>query len=44
MRQAAKEGLSASDGQKGDVEVIFAHNWAWEKDAKEKGRFWPGKL
>lgn len=44
MRQAAQEGLVATDGQQGEVEVIFAHNWAWEKDAKGKGRFWPGKL
>lgn len=44
MRKAAKEGLDPGDGRKGEVEVIFAHNWAWEKEAKENGRFWPGKL
>lgn len=56
MRQASEEGFAlpvggsggAGDegkaGQKGTVEVAFAHNWAWEKDAKARGRFWPGKL
>lgn len=28
----------------GKVEVVFAHNFAWEADAEKKGRFWPGAL
>lgn len=56
MRQANEAGFAlppASDGQEGGkkeaekqgtVEVVFAHNWAWEKDAKDRERFWPGSL
>ncbi len=43
MRTAVEEGLEV-DGQKGAVEVVFAHNAVWEKEAREQGRFWPGKL
>ena len=43
MRTAVEEGLDI-DGQKGEVEVVFAHNAVWEKEAREGGRFWPGKL
>lgn len=39
MREAQKEGIEG-----GEVEVIFAHNYEWEKEAKEQGRFFPGKL
>lgn len=28
----------------GEVEVVFAHNWEWERDAIKAGRFWPGSL
>jgi glyoxylase-like metal-dependent hydrolase (beta-lactamase superfamily II) len=28
----------------GEVEVVFAHNWAWEEDAKKEDKFWPGRL
>ena len=28
----------------GDVEVVFAHNWAWEEAARKNKRFWPGYL
>ncbi|KPI34301.1 uncharacterized protein AB675_11072 [Cyphellophora attinorum] len=37
-------GKEATTEGKGTVEVVFAHNWAWEKDAKDRGRFWPGSL
>lgn len=39
MRVAKEEGLEG-----GDVEVVFAHNPVWEREAREEGRFWPGKL
>jgi hypothetical protein len=46
MREVVEQGFlgPGDDGEKGEVEVVFAHDWAWERDAKEKGRFWPGKL
>lgn len=28
----------------GEVEVVFAHNWEWEEQAQQTGRFWPGSL
>lgn len=28
----------------GKVEVVFAHDAVWDKEAREKGRFFPGKL
>lgn len=31
-------------GELKDVEVIFSHDWAWEKQAKSEGRFFPGCL
>jgi len=37
LRDGGEEGL-------GKVEVVFAHNFAWEEEAKEKGKFWPGSL
>jgi glyoxylase-like metal-dependent hydrolase (beta-lactamase superfamily II) len=38
---ASKEGIEV-DGQKVEVEVVFAHDYAWEKANAES--FWPGKL
>ena len=36
---------SKGDGDSfGEVEVVFAHNWAWDEAAQKQGRFWPGKL
>jgi glyoxylase-like metal-dependent hydrolase (beta-lactamase superfamily II) len=35
---------AGADKELGEVEVVFAHNWAWEKEAKKLGKFWPGKL
>lgn len=43
MREAVEKGVGES-GAKGEVEVVFAHDWAWEEDAKARGRFWPGAL
>ncbi len=37
LSDGGEEGL-------GKVEVVFAHNFAWEEDAKRKGKFWPGSL
>lgn len=31
-------------GELGEVEVVFAHDWAWDREAKEKKRFFPGHL
>jgi glyoxylase-like metal-dependent hydrolase (beta-lactamase superfamily II) len=31
-------------GELGSVEVIFAHDWAWEKRAKRNNWFFPGSL
>ena len=35
---------SGEDKNLGEVEVVFAHNWAWEAEAKKKNRFWPGRI
>lgn len=32
------------DKELGEVEVVFAHNWAWEEEAKNENKFWPGRL
>lgn len=37
-------GVKQKKPMKGDVEVVFAHNWAWEEDARKRERFWPGKM
>jgi hypothetical protein len=43
--EGQKEGGKGGEAEeKGTVEVVFAHNWAWEKDAKDRERFWPGRL
>lgn len=47
LRDVQNSGLKVCiDGQKqlAQVEVVFAHNWAWEEDARKNGRFWPGSL
>jgi glyoxylase-like metal-dependent hydrolase (beta-lactamase superfamily II) len=31
-------------GELKEVEVVFAHDWAWEQSAKREGRFFPGGL
>lgn len=32
------------DKELGEVEVVFAHNWEWEVEARRGGRFWPGRM
>lgn len=47
LAQVQKHGIDVEiDGklQHGDVEVVFAHNWAWEEDAVRRNRFWPGRI
>lgn len=49
LAKAQKEGVEAvvdETGRKerGEVEVVFAHNWQWEEIAKREGKFWPGSL
>jgi glyoxylase-like metal-dependent hydrolase (beta-lactamase superfamily II) len=39
MRVAKDEGVEG-----GELEVVFAHNPVWEREARDRGRFWPGKL
>ena len=42
---ASKDGVKIDgEDQAAEVEVVFAHNYAWEEDAKQKGKFWPGEL
>lgn len=43
LAQVQQEGLEV-DGVKANVEVVFAHNWQWEEEAKNSNRFWPGSL
>jgi len=43
LAKVQKEGIEI-DGQRAEVEVVFAHNWAWEEDAVKRNRFWPGRL
>lgn len=44
IREVQREGLDVEGGGRAEVEVVFAHDWAWEADAAGRGRFWPGKL
>ncbi|KAK5051883.1 hypothetical protein LTR84_002686 [Exophiala bonariae] len=45
LYEASTEGLGLEgEKDKAQVEVIFAHDFAWEEQAKMDGRFWPGKL
>ena len=47
LAQAQREGIEVDVGgklQRAEVEVVFAHNWQWEIDAKKRNRFWPGQL
>jgi glyoxylase-like metal-dependent hydrolase (beta-lactamase superfamily II) len=45
IREIIEGGLvEEGGGDNATVEVIFAHDWAWEKDARKRGRFWPGSL
>jgi len=41
----SKDGLrlEGQDGT-GDVEVVFAHNYVWDEEAKKQDKFWPGRL
>lgn len=49
-REAAKKTLDTiretmtGKTELGEVEVVFAHDAAWEKDARNRGRFFPGLL
>jgi glyoxylase-like metal-dependent hydrolase (beta-lactamase superfamily II) len=45
IREVREGGLVVGEErQKASVEVVFAHDWAWEREARNRGRFWPGKL
>ncbi|EHY56583.1 hypothetical protein HRR83_002333 [Exophiala dermatitidis] len=45
LHAVSKEGLQLEgDKQPAEVEVVFAHDFAWEEEAKRAGRFWPGKM
>lgn len=45
LYEASSEGLALEgEREKAHVEVIFAHDFAWEEQARKEGRFWPGKL
>lgn len=47
LRQVSQDGLESEiDGKKikAEVEVVFAHNWQWDEDARKRRRFWPGNL
>jgi glyoxylase-like metal-dependent hydrolase (beta-lactamase superfamily II) len=39
-----RELAGGKDEELGEVEVVFAHNWAWETEARKEGRFWPGRM
>ncbi|KEF61410.1 uncharacterized protein A1O9_02976 [Exophiala aquamarina CBS 119918] len=42
---ASNEGLElGGEKDKAQVEVIFAHDFAWEEKARKEDRFFPGKL
>ncbi|KIW56719.1 hypothetical protein PV05_05355 [Exophiala xenobiotica] len=42
---ATKDGIKVDGEDKpAEVEVVFAHDYAWEEKAKKEGRFWPGKV
>ncbi|ETN40683.1 uncharacterized protein HMPREF1541_04962 [Cyphellophora europaea CBS 101466] len=44
-REQTKETLRVMrDAVEKGVEVVFAHDWAWEREARERGGFWPGRL
>ena len=43
IARVKREGVEV-DGQRAEVEVVFAHDWAWEAKAKERARFFPGQL
>ncbi|KAK5945455.1 hypothetical protein PMZ80_002660 [Knufia obscura] len=45
LARVQREGIETEvGGVRGEVEVVFAHNWEWEGDAVRRGRFWPGRL
>lgn len=45
LYEASSDGLALEgEREKAHVEVIFAHDFAWEEQARKEGRFWPGKL
>lgn len=45
LYEASSEGLALEgEREKAHVEVIFAHDFAWEEQARKEGRFWPGRL
>ncbi|KAI1617514.1 beta-lactamase-like protein [Exophiala viscosa] len=45
LRAVTKDGIEV-DGEaaRAQVELVFAHDFAWEEDAVKRGRFWPGKV
>ncbi len=41
----SKDGIKVGgEEQPAEFEVIFAHNYEWEEQAKQQRKFWPGKL
>lgn len=45
LHAASTQGIQlAGEDHPADVEVVFAHDFEWEEEAKRKGRFWPGRL
>lgn len=44
IREARDQGVKTADGEKAEVEVVFAHDGQWAERARKEGRFWPGKL
>ena len=44
VKEEGEQSKGEQKKEKSTVEVVFAHNWAWEADAKREGRFWPGRL
>lgn len=45
LRAVTEDGIELDgEDQRAEVEIVFAHDFAWEEDAVKKGRFWPGKL
>ena len=45
LRAALNDGIKLEgNAERAQVEVVLAHDFAWEEEAKRKGKFWPGKI
>ncbi|EXJ79780.1 hypothetical protein A1O3_08064 [Capronia epimyces CBS 606.96] len=45
LHAASKHGIQLEgEDSPAQVEIVLAHDWAWEREAKQKGKFWPGRL